>query len=150
MLVKRVDESGFVFYTNHGSRKAGEIASNPRAALCFHWPATGIQARVEGPVTRTSDEESDRYFASRPRGSQLGAWASRQSRPLASRRRLVARYLRLKARFAGRPIPRPDFWGGYRLEPERIELWRHRRHRLHDRHLYVREGAGWRVERLYP
>jgi pyridoxamine 5'-phosphate oxidase len=150
VLLKGFDHRGFVFYTNYGSRKAGELDANPRAALCFYWPAIDEQVRVEGEVEVVADEESDAYFASRERTSQLGAWASRQSEPLSSRSRLAGRVLRIQARFPVGPIPRPPFWGGYRLIPERIEFWRSRLHRLHERILYTREGDGWTGQRLYP
>ncbi len=150
VLLKAVDERGFVFYTNYGSRKAAELEANPRAALCFHWDPIGIQARIEGAVTRVSPEESDAYFATRPRGSQLGAWASEQSRPLASRFALLRRYLALQVRYAGREVPRPPHWGGLRLAPERIEFWSSERFRLHDRRLFTRRGDGWEMTRLQP
>jgi pyridoxamine 5'-phosphate oxidase len=150
VLLRGFDERGFVFYTNYGSRKAAEIEANPHAALCFYWEAIKEQVRVAGGVTRVSAEESDAYFASRARGSRLAAIASQQSRPLASRSELVARYLKLKAQYAGHPIPRPEYWGGYRILPARIEFWNSRAHRMHDRVVYEREGDGWRMERLYP
>ncbi len=150
VLLKQVDDRGFVFYTNLESRKARHLDENPNAALCFYWPSIDEQIRVEGVVERVSDEEADAYFASRDRGSKVGAWASRQSRPLDSRRTLIGRYLKYQAKFAARQVPRPDFWGGYRLRPERIEFWHNQAHRLHDRFLYVREDDGWKVERLYP
>jgi pyridoxamine 5'-phosphate oxidase len=151
VLLKQVDERGFVFYTNLESRKARHLDDNPHAALCFHWPSIDEQIRVEGAVERVSDEEADAYFATRDRGSQVGAWASRQSRPLDSRRTLIGRYLKYQAKFAARRVPRPDFWGGYRLRPSRIEFWHNQLHRLHDRLLYVRDDdGGWKVERLYP
>ena len=150
VLLKQVDERGFVFYTNFDSRKAQHLDENPNAALCFYWPSIDEQIRVEGVVERVSDEEADAYFATRDRGSKVGAWASRQSRPLDSRRTLIGRYLKYQAKFAARQVPRPDFWGGYRLRPERIEFWHNQAHRLHDRFLYVREDDGWKVERLYP
>ena len=150
VLLKQVDDRGFVFYTNFESRKARHLDENPNAALCFYWPSIDEQIRVEGVVERVTDEEADAYFASRDRGSKVGAWASRQSRPLDSRRTLIGRYLKYQAKFAARQVPRPDFWGGYRLKPERIEFWHNQAHRLHDRFLYVREDDGWRVERLYP
>jgi len=150
VLLRGVDERGFVFYTNFGSRKAVELEANPRAALCFYWESIKEQVRVEGPVRRVSEEESDAYFASRERGSRIAAIISRQSRPLASRAELVAGYLKLKAKYAGRPIPRPDFWGGYRVHPERMEFWNSRAHRMHDRTLYTREGDSWIKAHLYP
>lgn len=151
VLLKGFDERGFVFYTNRRSPKGRHLEARPYAALCFYWPSIGDQVRIEGRVELVSDEESDAYFATRPRGSQLGAWASEQSRPLPSRMELVSRYLQYKVRFMGRPVPRPPFWGGYRVVPERIEFWHNGLFRLHDRFLYTRtpEG-GWRVERLSP
>jgi pyridoxamine 5'-phosphate oxidase len=150
VLLKQVDDRGFVFYTNFESRKARHLDENPNAALCFYWPSIDEQIRVEGVVDRVTDEEADAYFASRDRGSKVGAWASSQSRPLDSRRTLIGRYLKYQAKFAARQVPRPDFWGGYRLRPRCIEFWHNQAHRLHDRFLYVREDDGWRVERLYP
>jgi pyridoxamine 5'-phosphate oxidase len=150
VLVKGFDARGFVFHTHRESRKARELASNPRAALCFHWPAIGEQVRAEGEVALLPDAESDAYFATRPRGSRLGAWASRQSAPLAARDDLVAAVREVEARFAGTEVPRPPFWGGYVLRPESIEFWTSADDRLHHRDLYVRDGAGWRVSLLQP
>ncbi|WP_437954564.1 pyridoxamine 5'-phosphate oxidase [Sorangium sp. So ce119] len=150
VLLKGIDDRGFVFFTNHGSRKAMDLEANPFAALCIHWSRAAEQIRVEGRVERISDAESDAYFATRPRGSQIGAWASRQSAPLPSRERLIERVREIEGRFEGQPVPRPAFWGGYRVVPERIELWRGQESRLHDRLVYLRDGGGWRVERLYP
>ncbi len=150
VLLKDADARGFVFYTNYGSRKAADIGANPNVALAFHWPTLGEQVRVEGPAERVPAEESDAYFASRPRGSQIGAWTSRQSEPVDSRATIEARYRETEQRFAGQPVPRPPFWGGYRVRPRRIEIWRAGDHRLHDRFSYVRDGEGYRVERLQP
>ena len=150
VLLKGVDASGFVFFTNYESRKARELAANPRAALCFYWPTLGAQVRVEGPVERVTPEESDAYFATRPRESQLGAWASPQSTPLGSPAELRASFDRVSARFAGQAVPRPDNWGGYRVRPARIEVWTAGEFRLHDRVLYTKQGESWTVERLYP
>jgi len=150
ILIKHVDDQGFVFYTNLESRKSRELSANPRAALCIYWTSLDKQYRVEGSVTSVPDREADEYFASRPRGSQIGAWTSKQSAPLASRQELMARYLKIQARFAGKTVPRPSFWGGFRLVPERIEIWHNQRFRLHDRFLYLREGDSWSVGRLYP
>lgn len=159
VLLKTVDQRGFVFYTNYESRKAQQLDANPHAALTWHWPTLGLQFRAEGPVTRVSEEESDAYFASRPRGSQIGAWASKQSQPLSSRAKLVARVAATEARFVGREVPRPELWGGYLLRPVRMEIWHNQLHRLHDRKVYTRElpapgeddvETEWQVERLYP
>jgi pyridoxamine 5'-phosphate oxidase len=150
VLIKHFDQRGFVFYTNLESRKARELQSNPHAALCIYWPSIDKQVRVEGMVELVSDEEADTYFSSRPRGSQIGAWTSKQSQELASRKELLARYLKIQARFAGRRVPRPTFWSGYRLVPERIEIWHNQAHRLHDRFLFLRQDSGWNRRRLYP
>jgi pyridoxamine 5'-phosphate oxidase len=150
VLIRGADARGFAFFTNYASRKAVELAENPRAALCIHWPLLDEQIRIEGQVARLPDDESDEYFASRPRGSQLGAWASDQSQILPSRATLEERYLGVERRFEGSPVTRPPFWGGYRLVPDRIEFWQGRADRLHDRLLYLREGDTWRTERLYP
>lgn len=150
VLVKEVDERGFRFYTNLGSRKAHELAANPRAALCFHWPTLGEQVRAEGPVSALEAAESDAYFASRPRAAQLGAWASRQSESLAGRGELLRRVAAITARHPFGAVPRPPFWGGFRLLPERMEFWRAGEYRLHDRDLYRRVDGGWSVELLYP
>jgi pyridoxamine 5'-phosphate oxidase len=148
VLLKGFDERGFSFYTGYESRKGRELAENPRAALLFHWP--GRQVRIEGPVERLTAEESEAYFASRPRGSRLSAIASRQSEVVSSREELEARVAELEERFAGTEPPRPDRWGGFRLVPETYELWQHRDDRLHDRLRYRRDGSGWLVERLSP
>jgi pyridoxamine 5'-phosphate oxidase len=150
VLVRHVDRAGFVFYTNYESRKARELEANPRAALCFFWHWLEEQVRVEGRVERTSAQQSDAYFATRPRGSQLAAWTSRQSTVLASRAELEAQYRAIEARFAEQPVPRPPFWGGFRIVPDEIEFWRAGADRLHDRLRYRRDGDGWRAERLYP
>ncbi|MCH7665212.1 MAG: pyridoxamine 5'-phosphate oxidase [Acidobacteria bacterium] len=150
VLLKGFDDRGFVFYTNYGSRKAQDIEENPRAALCFHWISIKQQVRVEGSVERVSEEESDIYFASRGRLSRLGAWASKQSQPLASRGDLLRRFAAVELRYPVGPVPRPQFWGGYRLRPERIEFWSNKSHRLHDRRVFSRSGEGWTVRRLYP
>jgi pyridoxamine 5'-phosphate oxidase len=152
VLLKGNDSRGFVFYTNYESRKARELDARPRAALCIHWPVMAIQVRVEGPVERATHEESDAYFATRQRRSQLGAWASAQSAPLLGRPWLLARFLKEAARFVGRAVPRPPYWGGYRVLPERIEFWYNQDFRLHDRILYVREAQDrpWRASRLFP
>ena len=150
VLLRHFDADGFVFFTNYASRKAGELEANPRAALCFYWYWLEEQVRIEGVVARVTGEESDAYFATRPRGSQVGAWASRQSQALSSRAALEAGYREREAEFAGREVPRPPFWGGYRLAAERIEFWRAGTYRLHDRLVYTRDGGGWRTERLFP
>lgn len=150
VLIKELDARGFVFYTNLESRKARELDANPQAALCFYWTSTNDQVRAEGRIERVTDAEADTYFATRPRGSQIGAWASPQSRPLASHDELDGSVREVEARFAGQAIPRPAFWGGYRLLPDRIEFWKRGEFRLHDRTLYVREGEGWRIVHLYP
>ena len=150
VLLRGADEHGFVFHTNYSSRKARELSENPRAAICVHWHAIEEQIRIEGTVEPLDGRASDDYFASRPRGSQIGAWASRQSETLDSRETLEEAYRAVEQRFHGGPVPRPPFWGGFRLIPDRIEFWFGRADRLHDRLLYLREGNGWRVERLYP
>jgi pyridoxamine 5'-phosphate oxidase len=150
VLVKHADERGFRFFTNLGSRKARELEENPRAALCFYWPTLAHQFRVEGAVEPLPAAEADEYFATRARDSQIGAWASRQSAPLASRELLVERCARVAERYASGPVPRPPFWGGFLLVPERIEVWSGRDHRLHDRLLFCRADGGWSAERLFP
>jgi pyridoxamine 5'-phosphate oxidase len=151
VLLKAFDARGFVFYTNRNSPKGIELAANPRAALVFHWPVIKWQVRVMGAVELAADEESDAYFASRARGSQLGAWASHQSEVLVTRADLVKRYFQLKMKYLGRAVPRPPHWGGYRVVPDRIEFWHDRRLRLHDRFLYTRQPDGsWTMARLSP
>lgn len=151
VLFKDLDDEGFVFYTNYGSRKARDLAAHPRAAIAWHWWSTGEQVSVEGTVEKVSPERSDAYFASRPRGSQIGAWASDQSRPIESRDALVARVREAEARFEGRDVPRPPHWGGYLLRPDRIEFWHDGEFRLHDRFLYTRGPDGrWTARRLSP
>ena len=151
VLLNRVDEHGFVFYTNYESRKGRELAANPHAALVFYWPQTHRQVRVVGVVSRVSHEESARYFAGRPRGSQLGAWASRQSEVIASRAALDERLAQLEQEYRERDVPCPPFWGGYRLTPDEMEFWQSRPNRLHDRFRYARTSEGsWHIERLSP
>lgn len=150
VLLKDADRGGFTFFTNYESRKAGELEANPRAALCFHWKELDRQVRITGSVERVSEEESRDYFVTRPEGSRLGAWASDQSRPLASRSELEARVAEARKRFGAGEIPLPPFWGGYRIAPERIEFWQGRQDRLHDRIAFDRDGNGWRAVRLYP
>lgn len=150
VLLRGADARGFVFFTNYNSRKGRELTQNPHAALCFYWASLDEQIRIEGRVERVSDAESDAYFAGRPRGSQLGAWASEQSQVLTSRETLEEKYREIERRFDGQPVQRPPFWGGFRLIPARIEFWYGRPDRLHDRVLYVRDANAWRIERLYP
>jgi pyridoxamine 5'-phosphate oxidase len=150
VLLKSVGPDGFVFYTNLGSRKGQELAGNPHAALCFHWQALEQQVRVEGRVAQVPDAEADAYFATRPRISQLGAWASDQSAPLAEYAELEQRLRQVEARFAGAEVPRPEHWSGFRLEPESIEFWRNRPFRLHERERFERHGGAWRMSRLFP
>ena len=150
VLLRGADARGFAFFTNYTSRKGRELEANPRAALCIHWPSLDEQVRVEGRVERLPADESDAYFSGRPRGSQLGAWASEQSQPLPSREALEARYREIEKRFDGQPVSRPPYWGGFRIVPHRVEFWYGRPDRLHDRVVYVREREGWRIERLYP
>jgi len=152
LLLKGLDDRGFVFYTNYESRKGQDLTVNPFASLCFHWKSLYRQVRVEGPVTTVSDAESDEYYASRPRLSQVGAWASQQSRPLASREQLLAAVEKFEADYDGRDIPRPPYWRGTRVIPLQIEFWQAGEYRLHDRFLFSRaaEGQEWTVQRLNP
>ena len=150
VLLKGYDERGFVFYTNYEGRKAKEIEVNPACALLFYWGELERQVRIEGRATRLSGEESDAYFASRPPGSRLGAWASEQSHPVEDRSILEERVRALEAEYEGREIPRPPFWGGYRIEPDTIEFWQGRENRLHDRIVYYPSGRGWKIVRLQP
>lgn len=150
VLLKGFDESGFVFYTNYESRKARDLDENPWAALCWHWNVLQRQVRLRGPVSKVTTVESEAYFRSRPRGSRLGALASRQSSELAERAELERRYAELEREYAGRDVPLPEFWGGFRIVPEVMEFWQGRANRLHDRLEYRRDDAGWSVRRLYP
>jgi len=150
VLLKDVSAGGFVFYTNIQSRKGGEIAVNPFAALCFHWKSLNRQVRVEGPLEHVTVAEADAYWTSRPRESQIAAWASQQSQTLPDRQMLQTRVKELEAQFAGKPVPRPAHWTGYRLMPSDIEFWHDVRNRMHERLVFHRAGDGWRTERLYP
>ncbi|MDH3455880.1 MAG: pyridoxamine 5'-phosphate oxidase [Gemmatimonadota bacterium] len=150
MLLKGVDQRGFVLFTNYESRKSGELIDNPRAALNFYWGILERQVRVEGVVEQISQQESEAYFRTRPRGSRIGAWASRQSSPLESREALERRFKEFDERYPGNDVPLPPFWGGWRLKPERIEFWQGRLNRLHDRLRYERDGNAWQVTRLFP
>ena len=150
VLLRELDEHGLTFFTNRTSRKGEELRRNPRAAVAIHWWELGRQVRVEGDVDEMSAEESTEYWKTRPRGSQIAAWASPQSQPLGGRSELDARVADIEERFGGVEVPLPPFWGGYRLVPETVELWTHRDDRLHDRVRYTRGGTGWRSERLAP
>ncbi len=150
VLLKGFDERGFVFYTHYESRKGGEIAANGRAAMLFFWSELHRQVRIEGRLAKVSHEESEAYFHSRPRGSQLGAWASHQSRPLASREELMWREKDFERQYAGQVIPLPPYWGGFRLTPASFEFWQGKAYRLHDRFVYTRSGGAWTTQRLSP
>jgi pyridoxamine 5'-phosphate oxidase len=150
VLLKDVDERGFVFYTNYESRKGRELLATRRAALCFHWMPLEVQVRVEGAVSTVTDEEADAYFASRPRGSQIGAWASTQSRTLSRRADLEARVRQYENEYEGKSVVRPKHWSGFRVAPDRIEFWKGMPSRLHEREVFHREGTAWRMEMLFP
>ena len=150
VLMKDVDERGFVFYTNLDGRKGRELRTHPIAAICFYWAALDVQVRAEGPVTQVSDQEADAYFATRPRESQIGAWASIQSQPIERVNDLSDRVADFEAQFKGVEVPRPPNWSGFRLRHERIEFWKAKPGRLHERHLYTRSGESWTMETLYP
>ena len=150
VLVRRVDQRGFVFFTNYHSRKGRELTDNPRAALCQHWPTLEEQVRVEGATERIDAAESDAYFAGRPRDSQLGAWASDQSHELEARALLDRRLQDVEQRFQDQPVPRPPHWGGFRIVPERIEFWYGRAGRLHERLLFTRAAGAWKTSYLFP
>ena len=150
VLLKSVDQRGFVFYTNMESQKGEQLRANPRAALCFHWMPLGKQVRVEGAVEQVTNEEADAYFASRARDSQIGAWASRQSRPLEGRFDLEKRVAEYALKFGLGKVPRPDYWSGYRVKPQRIEFWKSGLFRLHDRLVYEMTDSGWVTRELFP
>lgn len=150
VLFKGMVRGGFAFYTNYGSRKAQELDSHPRAALVFHWDPLERQIRIEGRVTRCTPAESDKYFATRERGSQIGAWASHQSSEITGRRQLERQVAEVEKRFAGQIVPRPEFWGGYRVVPTRIEFWQGGEHRLHDRTVYALKAGKWKKTLLSP
>ncbi len=150
VLLKGFDDAGFVFYTNLGSSKASQLAANPHAALCFYWMPLRRQVRVQGSCTPVTDAEADAYFASRPRDSQIGAWASKQSQPLEGRFELEKRVLNYLGKYAVGNVPRPPFWSGFRIAPSKIEFWMEKKSRLHDRLRYTRDGEGWTTEWLYP
>lgn len=150
VLLKGYDPSGFVVFTNYEGRKGRELLATPKAGLCFYYPWLGEQVRIDGTVEKISAEESDEYFATRPRVSQLGAWASKQSQPLKSREALQQAVAEVDAKYLDQKIPRPPHWGGFRIIPTNIEFWQDGEFRLHDRFMYLREGDGWRVTRLYP
>jgi pyridoxamine 5'-phosphate oxidase len=150
VLLKGHGPAGFVFYTNEQSAKGDQLAANPHAALLFHWKTLRRQVRIEGAVERVTGAEADAYFASRARDSQLGAWASDQSRPLDARATFEDRFEATKERFEGQDVPRPPHWGGYRVVPDRIEFWSDRPHRLHERRLFIRDGDRWSEGLLYP
>ena len=150
VLLKGHGPDGFIFYTNLDSRKGGELAANPHVALLFHWKSLRRQIRIEGPVEQVDDATADAYFATRGRDSQLGAWASDQSRPLDARATFEARFAEMQARFDGQDVPRPPRWSGWRVNPSRIEFWQDRAHRLHERTLFERAGDGWTKGYLYP
>jgi pyridoxamine 5'-phosphate oxidase len=150
VLLKAFDERGFVFYTSYDGRKGRQLIAHPRASLCFYWAPLSIQVRIEGRVTKVSDEEADAYFATRERRSQIGAWASRQSEPLETPTALDERVAKYEKEFEGKTVPRPEYWSGFRVWPERIEFWKGKPNRLHERHLYIRDGEGWLIETLYP
>ena len=151
LLLKGYDDDGFVFYTNRESRKGIQLGENTYAALCFYWPALHRQVRIEGPVSQVSDEESDAYFSTRPKGSRIGAWASQQSRPLESRSAINRRIDELDAQYEGNDtVPRPPYWGGYRLKPERFEFWQAGEFRVHTRVIYLPDGDNWERVLLNP
>jgi pyridoxamine 5'-phosphate oxidase len=150
VLLKALDDRGFVFYTNLTSRKGRELSENPNAAICFHWKSVNKQIRVEGVISPVDHVEADHYFASRPRPSQIGAWASKQSQPMKDRFEFEKRLAKFTAKFNIGDIPRPDFWSGFRLNPNRIEFWHEKTFRLHERNVYLVDGNAWRKEKVFP
>jgi pyridoxamine 5'-phosphate oxidase len=150
VLIKAIGQRGLAFYTNRESRKGRQLAANPNAAIALYWREIDRQVTAAGPVAPMGDDESFAYFRSRPREARIGAWASQQSRPVGSREDLEAAFAELDVRFPGDDVPLPPYWGGYRLEPETMEFWKGREHRLHDRFRYTRDGGAWRLERLWP
>jgi pyridoxamine 5'-phosphate oxidase len=150
VLLKGIDRKGITFFTNYRSRKSAELAGNPRATLLFYWPELDLQVRIDGRVTKVSARESDEYFATRPRESQIGAHASQQSRPMGDQSVLFREFGRLAKKFEGKDVPRPKHWGGYRLAPAAFEFWKGRDFRLHDRLLYTKKGSGWKKTLLFP
>lgn len=150
VLLKYFDDNGFVFFTNLESKKAGHIAANPAVSLLFFWAASGRQVKITGLASKIPTKETLKYFMTRPRGSQIGAWVSAQSSVISSRAILENKFTEIRQKFAGKQVPLPSFWGGYRVVPEQIEFWQSRRNRLHDRFLYTKKDDGWSIERLAP
>ena len=150
VLLKGFDERGFVFYTNYHGRKGRDLLANAKAGLCFYWQPLGVQVRVEGSVSKVSDREADAYFSTRPRQAQIGAWASKQSETMENSAELESRVAQYETEFKGREVTRPPFWSGFRVRPDKIEFWKNRPNRLHERHLYTRNGDSWEMEILYP
>lgn len=150
VLLKDVSQDGFTFYTNYESHKSSDLKENPKAALCFYWMVMGRQIRIEGKVEKASDAESDAYFNSRPRDSRIGAWVSKQSQPMKNKAELIEGVARKALEFGVGEVPRPDFWGGWRIVPSVIEFWQEGKFRIHDREVFTRNGDGWDVTKLYP